>query len=76
MKKVYKLTSPHSNNVYIGKCGGYLSTRYAQHKYYFNKAMELNFKIQEFIEIEGQINPDSPSNVAAIKAMRDMDREK
>lgn len=44
MKKVYKLTSPHSNNVYIGKCGGYLSTRYAQHKYYFNKAMEHNFK--------------------------------
>ena len=39
-------------------------------------AMELNFKIQEFIKIEGQIDPDSPSNVAAIKAMRDMDKNR
>lgn len=33
-KKIYKLTS--NNYVYIGKCGGSISTRFCQHKYYAN----------------------------------------
>jgi len=39
-------------------------------------AMELNFKIQEFVKMEKQIDPSSKSNQDAIKAMIDMDKEK
>ncbi len=39
-------------------------------------AMDLNIKVQEFIEMGGQIDPSSKSNQDAIKAMIDIDREK
>jgi len=41
MKKIYKLYSPNDPNCYyIGKCGGYLSMRLCQHRYYYKKANE------------------------------------
>ena len=39
-------------------------------------AMDLNMKIQEFVEMGGQIDPSSKSNQDAIKAMIDIDKEK
>lgn len=39
-------------------------------------AMDLNMKVQEFVEMGGQIDPSSKSNQDAIKAMIDMDKEK
>jgi hypothetical protein len=39
MKKIYKIYSPNNTNCYyIGKCGGYLSMRLCQHRYYYNRA--------------------------------------
>lgn len=43
MKKIYKIYSPNDlNSYYIGKCGGYLSMRLCQHKYYYKRAVESN----------------------------------
>ena len=35
MKYIYKVSSPNSNNVYIGKCGNSLNARLCQHRYYY-----------------------------------------
>ena len=43
MKKIYKIYSPNDlNTYYIGKCGGYLSLRLCQHKYYYKKAVKTD----------------------------------
>lgn len=36
MKYIYKISSPNSNNVYVGKSSNNLRARFAQHKYYYN----------------------------------------
>ena len=38
--KVYALKSNNSNTCYIGSCKNYISTRLAQHRYYYRKWLE------------------------------------
>ncbi len=40
--KVYIIKSTQSKTCYIGSCSNYLSIRFYQHKYYYNKWMDGN----------------------------------
>ena len=57
MKSIYKIYSPNSNNIYVGKCGNELNARLCQHRYYFQqytKKLDNRFYSSSWVFIDGE----------------------
>jgi len=57
MKFIYKIYSPNSNNIYVGKCGNELNARLCQHRYYFQqfiKKLDNRFYSSSWVFIDGE----------------------